>query len=407
VTKELDREITNSERIKRIIDILRLDGREIELHLPEYIEIAKVSKTFTDTFILRLSSLVINVKEEDLDYIQISFIFSGVELFGKCRFIEQNANYLTFNYPPSLRSRKKRRYHRIKFKTIFPAKIKYKKFAGSKTYDISSKDIPVKFSKIYWEVQRESIDIKKVFLLIGKEVKDNFQYSEIVLYNKNNIKSTDARVMRTISKTLFIDDCSKLKSYTRFLPSDKIANYSAYINQRKIGGIQKKEIKEEMKDIIRDDLSKGNTSKAIIPILSEDGVIGHIKVYQKDSLKKIHYENISDLMYLSSLLTVAIKKSNFVPQIDNAIKSNLIDLSEGGLLLKLLNGDKNMVIPEDSKIQVSFFIKGSELTLKGSVCRKDSERGCYAIMFNDIGSREKKTLREFIEENIEKLKGNI
>ena len=37
-----NKEITSSDRIKRIFGILRLDGREVEVHLPQYIEVAKI-----------------------------------------------------------------------------------------------------------------------------------------------------------------------------------------------------------------------------------------------------------------------------------------------------------------------------------------------------------------------------
>ena len=84
-----NKEITSSERIKRIFGILRLDGREVEVHLPQYIEVAKISNTTHGTFTLKLSNPLLTIQADNIDDVYVNFIFSGVELFGKCRFLEQ------------------------------------------------------------------------------------------------------------------------------------------------------------------------------------------------------------------------------------------------------------------------------------------------------------------------------
>ena len=68
-----DKDIESSERIRRIIGILRLDSREVELHLPNYIEIAKISDTAQGSFRVKLTNPLINLYEQDIEYVYISY----------------------------------------------------------------------------------------------------------------------------------------------------------------------------------------------------------------------------------------------------------------------------------------------------------------------------------------------
>jgi hypothetical protein len=401
---QVEKEITSAERIRRIIGILRLDGREVELHLPSYIEIAKVVNTTHGSFTLKLSNPFINILEENLDSVYVNFIFSGVELFGECRFVEQTRAFITLNFPESLKSRTKRRYPRIKLKKVLDAELMYREIPEKGMERLSLKDMPVKYSQLYWEAQRENADIKKVFLMTLKEIRGISPYSEIIIYSQETMRSRDALIIRKSGKLLFIEDCNKGQSYTQFIPSERIVSYSYYLNDMKLGGATQDELKQELQDIIREDREKGITSKVIVPIFSRDGVIGHIYLYQKDESVKITQENISDLIALSTLLSLSIGKTHFGAKIEDIVGSNLVDISEGGLLLKIQNDENKINIPEGADIEVKFKVGGKELLLKGNICRKEAESESYAVKFADVDSEEKKVLKKFIDANIEKLK---
>jgi hypothetical protein len=401
---QVEKEITSAERIRRIIGILRLDGREVELHLPSYIEIAKVVNTTHGSFTLKLSNPFISIPDENLESVYVNFIFSGVELFGECRFVEQTRVFITLNFPEALKSRTKRRYPRIKLKRVLDAELMYREVPEKGMERLSLKDMPVKFSQLYWEAQRESVDIKKVFLMTLKEIRSISPYSEIIIYSQETMRSRNALIMRKSGKLLFIEDCNKGQSYTQFIPSERIVTYSYYLNDMKLSGATQDELKQELQDIIREDREKGMTSKVIVPIFSREGVVGHILLYQKDDSVKITQENISDLIALSMLLSLAIGKARFGAKIEDIVGSNLLDISEGGLLLRIQNDEKKINIPEGADIEVKFNVGGNELLLKGSVCRKDPENESYAVKFADVDMEEKKILKKFIDANIEKLK---
>ena len=89
------KEITNPERIRRIIGILRLDGREVEVHIPHYIEVAKIVDTTQDVFVVKITDSFVDYKSEELDTVYLNFVFSGVELFGKCKIVHHR-NFFYF-----------------------------------------------------------------------------------------------------------------------------------------------------------------------------------------------------------------------------------------------------------------------------------------------------------------------
>ncbi len=396
------KKITNPERIRRIIGILRLDGREIMLHFPNYVEAGKIIESTKDNFIVKISSHFMEVQEDNPEHVSINFVFSGVELFGKCPFIKQERAFITLEYPESLESRVKRRYPRIRVNGKVKAKLKFLKNPVTTFKEISSKDLPVKYSKLYWEVQRENVDIKRIFLLVGSEVKKISPLSEIIIYNDKNANTRDAQILRKSGKTLFVENCREVKSYTKLIPSDKIISYSYYFNEKRLSGALQDEMIEELKAIIKEDIAGGYTSKALVPFFSGGQVIGHIRVYSKDAENRLTYEDVSDVMVLANLLTIAIDKVGFVPKFDEGVESSLIDISEGGILLKVMDDDKKVDISEGTHLEIKLFLNDKELSVSGDILRKDDDEKSYAIRFEDLSPQVKREIKNFIDENIEK-----
>ncbi len=398
------KEITNPERIRRIIGILRLDGREIEVHIPHYIEVAKIVDTTQDVFVIKITDSFVDYQTEELDTVYLNFVFSGVELFGKCTIVNQAENSLTLDYPEILESRSKRRYPRVKLGYRIAANLVYKQYPEKKIGEISSKDIPVKYSKLYWEVQRESVDIKKIFVLVGAEIKKISPHAEITLFNKDNLDIRDHKILRKSGKVIYVDDCKKTQSYTRIIPSDKIVSYSYYVNDLRLEGVPKEKVIEELKDIVREKLKLGLTSLVIVPIFSKDEVIGAVKVGRKEEGARITAEDISDIMSLSGLLKMGIEKAKFVPDVTGVVSSSLVNLSEGGMFLAINSETDDLKIKEGTNIEVSFNLDDSEVTLKGTVLRQGREEKGYAVEFYDSEPRDRQAVKRFVRESIEKLK---
>ena len=400
-----DKEIKTAERVKRIIGILRLDGREIDIHLPHYIEVAKVVETSNDTFSVKLSNPLIRLRGDSNGFVSVHFIFSGTELFCKCKLIDQSYNKAILGYPEVLISRSKRRHPRVRLKNITPAELTYKQLPEKRMEKVSPENVSVKYSQLYWEAQRENPDIKKTLLLTGKEIKKISPYSHIVLYNEKNITTKDAHIMRKSGKVLYVDDCSKIPSYTRFISSEFITSYSYYLNEKKLAGTPQENLLSELREIVNEDRANRCTSKVVVPLSTQEGVIGHIKVVKKEKGKKITYEEITDLLSLSAILTLALENAQIIPDLGDSIQSNLIDISEGGLFLRIPDEEDELSFTEGSDIQVTFDINKKKMKLKGNILRKDDQVRGYAVQFKTLNNDEKKALQGFVKENIEKSKG--
>jgi hypothetical protein len=402
VARLQEKEIRSGERIRRIVGILRLDGREVEVHLPYYIEIAKISTTTQDTFTLRLSNPLIQLEREVLEYVFINFVFSGVELFGKCKFLEQARSFITLEYPESLKTRTKRRFQRVRVGEKITAELKYRETPEVKMERVTVKELPVKFSQLYWEAQRDNPDIKKIFLLGLREIKNICPNDELTLYNKANVHSRDARILRKSGKVLYVDFCSSTHSYTRLIPSDRLISYSYFLNEYKMRGASKEQIIAQLEEIIREDRSLRYSSKALIPLFSQDRVVGHVKVFQKEGVGRISLEDVNNLLALTKLIGLGIQKARYIPDLDDFIDSRLLNISEGGLLLKIEDLRKDISIPQGASVEVKFLLGGKWFSLKGNICRKDEPRQFYAIKFVDLSSEEKKQIKGFVDETVAK-----
>jgi PilZ domain len=402
VARLQEKEIRSGERIRRIVGILRLDGREVEVHLPYYIEVAKISTTTQDTFTLRLSNPLIQLERETLEHIFINFVFSGVELFGKCRFLEQARSFVTLEYPESLKSRTKRRFQRVRMGDKIAAELKYRETPEIKMERVTVKELPFKFSQLYWEAQRDNPDIKKIFVLGLREIKNICPNADLLLYNKSNVHGRDARILRKSGKVLYVDFCSSTNSYTRLIPSDKLISYSYFLNEVKLRGATKEQIIAQLEEIIREDRAQRYSSKALIPLFSLDRVVGHVKVFQKEGEGRISLEDVNNLVALTKLIGLGIQKARYLPDLDEFIDSRLLNISEGGLLLKIEDQRAGISIPEGANVEVKFPLGGKGFYLRGCVCRKDDPRQFYAIKFIDLSPEEKKQIKSCVDDTVAK-----
>ena len=144
----------------------------------------------------------------------------------------------------------------------------------------------------------------------------------------------------------------------------------------------------------------------LVPIFSKSDVIGHLFLCQNDPAKKITTENITDLFALSTLLSLAIENSRFTTDLEDIVPSSLVDISEGGLLLKIQDHGNKLNLLEGTEIEVTFSSEGEEISLKGTIRRKDPQSQSYAIEFTELRPEIKRTLKKFIEDNIEKSSEN-
>jgi len=144
---------------------------------------------------------------------------------------------------------------------------------------------------------------------------------------------------------LYIDFCSSTNSYTRLIPSDKLISYSYFLNEYKMRGATKEQIIAQLEGIIREDRSLRYSSKALIPLFSQDRVIGHVKAFQKEGVGRITVEDVNTLIALTNLIGLGIQKARYVPDLDDFIDSRLLNISEGGLLLKIEDQKKDVSIP--------------------------------------------------------------
>jgi hypothetical protein len=342
------------------------------------------------------------MERETLEHIFINFVFSGVELFGKCRFLDQARSFVTLEYPESLKSRTKRRFQRVRAGEKIAAELKYRETPEIKMERVTVKDLPVNLSQLYWEAQRDNSDIKKIFLLGLKEMRNICPNAEIVLYNKSNVHGRDARILRKSGKVLYIDFCSSTNSYTRLIPSDKLISYSYFLNEIRQRGATKEQIIAQLEEIIREDRAQLYSSKALIPLFSLDRVVGHVKVFQKEGEGRVSLEDVNNLVALSKLVGLGIQKARYTPDLDEIIDSRLLNISEGGLLLKIEDQRTDVSIPEGATVELKFPLGGKGFSLRGSVCRKDEPRQFYAIKFVDLSPEDKKRIKSFVDDTVAK-----
>jgi len=70
-------------------------------------------------------------------------------------------SFITLEYPESLKTRTKRRFQRVRMGQPITAELKYRETPEVKMERVTVKELPVKYSQLYWESQRDNPDIRR------------------------------------------------------------------------------------------------------------------------------------------------------------------------------------------------------------------------------------------------------
>jgi len=249
-----------------------------------------------------------------------------VELFGKCKFLEQARLSSPSSIPNPSRPGRSARFQRVRMGDKITAELKYRETPEVKMERITVKELPVKFSQLYWSPEGEPRQSRNIPPRL-KEIRNICPNAEIVLYNKANIHNRDARILRKSASLYgrFLLEHQFLHAAHPFGQADLLL---VFLNDT-TSGASKEQIIAQLEAIIREDRSLHYSSKALIPLFSRTGCRPRESVSERRGGKDL-LEDVNNLLALTKLIGLGIQKARYVPDLDDFIDSRLLNIQRRG-----------------------------------------------------------------------------
>lgn len=392
--------IEDNDRIDRFIARLRLESRKVILR-SELIETNGMVIDFdqtTMTILFQGSFTPIGNKAN------IQFMIEGDYYFAFVDVVRCTEKQIVLRKPSFLENRSARKYPRTyvngevfaRFNIISDLSVER---------DINTANAPPKLSKIYFELQKNVPDIKKVFAMIGAEIKNISSHSEIKLHKEGEKYPEEVSLVIKYKKPFWIMETADPKNYIKEIPANDVINFSSFFKEMKRAGWNDARIREE----ILKRQQRYNTQKihsvAVVPIKLFENVIGHILTLASDqTARTLRQSDIYYLMALADIASEALAKARlFKLDTGSEYEIPVHNISAGGAYLEVNSQYIIKFLQESMHLKTGLKFSGKEIESISEIRRIDfiGESVRLAIKFIEMAAPDQEFIENFVRKTID------
>ena len=336
------------------------------------------------------------------DYIDFFFILEGGVFFGQFKVLSNtNGRDIIVEIPQIIYSRKERKHKRVSTKGIVYCKFSVISIAGEEKKD-EAVPAPFQFRDLYYEMQKEIPDTKKVIARILAELKKMSDYSNIKFFTAGEEHSQIEKLLIRYRQVLFISDTTDVRNYMMGASSPFFMTYSTVFQERiKNDGWNQDQIMHVAATLMAQDKKEGKTSYIYSPIYLFGDVTGYIHVSQKENGRKIfNNQDVILVKSLAELASEALTKSRlFTADDSDDTKIKVENISRGGVMLKLIDPYRLKFLKEGTRLLKNVFIDKQVVKCVGRIIRTEKvpDGINIGITFSELNPAGDKIISTFVE----------
>lgn len=239
----------------------------------------------------------------------ISFMVGGDSYVGQVTILSDRTGYLIVTKPERLENRVVRRSARV----FVRGKV-FSRFhiitEENEHKEINPLGAPPRLAPIFFELQRDVPDIRKIFLMIGDELKTLCPNIEIKLHKEGEPLAEEVQLVQRCKKPFWISDTTNTKDIIKDIISNDVCNYSHLFKEMKSAGSDEEQIAIEVKNRQERYRKARIASVIVVPVRMFESVIGHISL--ASLFPVVRNFRISDVYYvmaLADIVSEALAKS--------------------------------------------------------------------------------------------------
>ncbi|MDH4128444.1 MAG: PilZ domain-containing protein [Spirochaetota bacterium] len=341
----------------------------------------------------------------DIEKIDLNTTRGDSIYFATCRVLNISPSEITISLPEELEKGTKRKYRRVNTKDdVF---IKFNVISnteGKFESEEQIKKLPQQFTNIYREMIKPIPDIKIILPLLAQELKKKAPIFDIKLYGGDEPESKRIHVLKHFKRNIFISNVRDSKSYLKDIHNIDAISFLPYITQLKENNNSDQMIKEELLQIMKEDIRTNTISYICSPIKLFDQVIGHVFLGLSEGSLVFRDHDISFVQTCSEIISEAIAKSK-LHQLDTGDEPNVpvIDLSAGGLLMQFKDSFIIKHLNVNTKLRIELKIVNKIIKLIGKITRltSDLDVAIIGVKFTEIRWSEQGEVDKYVNRRLE------
>lgn len=318
--------------------------------------------------------------------------------------VYNNANrIITLGKPDFLENRSIRKYPRIYVNEEVFARFN---IIADVSMDkgLNTAGAPPKLATIYFELQKNVPDIKKVLAMVGEEIKKISLVSEIKIHKDEDKLPEEVLMVKEYKMPFWIADAANPKEYIKEIPTGDIINLNMFFKEKMNKGWQESKIREELVKKEQRYAKQGIGSFVICPIKLFENVIGHISIFTKAAdPRKLRLTDVYYVKALADIVSESLAKARLF-KLDTGADYDIpvINISAGGAYLEVNSQYIIKFLHELMHLKTSFKFSGKTVDAISEIRRMDfiGESVRLALKFTEIATPDLDFLEEYVKNHI-------
>ena len=395
--------VTDPDKIKHYIVKLRLESRKILVRS----DLLESSGMIIDSDENSMTILYTGKFAPQKNMINIQFNLDGDTIFGFISVYKNFTNRLVVGIPKELEIRSIRKFPRTDVYGHVHNRF-YIISDGNPDKEVTSSSAPPQLAKIFWELEKNVPDIKKILMMIGSEVNKIGSVGEIKILKDEEKYTEEVGFVVKYKKAFWLPNTNEAKTYIKEIPDQNIINFGMYFKEMKQLGWQDSRISEEILKRRTNYNQQNILSIIVVPIMLFENVIGQISV--NTSQKSVKNLRITDVYYLKALADIvseALTKAKLF-KLDTGV-DYLIDvtnLSASGASLEVKSRYILKFLHQGLRIKAGLKFSGRIVETISEIRRIDfhEESSYVAIKFIEISTKDQDFIEDYVKKHIDFLR---
>lgn len=396
----MKKQIIDSRRqIEHFLTRLRFEARKIILRS----DLVEIEGLLTDYTRSSMQIMYQGSFAPARESVNLQFMIDGTYYFAFVPVYNNDGRTITIGIPDSLESRSTRKYPRISVNGEVVSRFNIITNA-SLDQEINTASAPPKLAKIYFELQKNIPDIKKVLGMVGAEIKKISLKSEIKLHKEDEQFPEEVMLVKKYKLPFWIMDTTNPKNYIKEISTTDIINFSTFFKEKMKEGWQESKIREELVTREAKYHKQGFGSLIISPIKLFDNVIGHISVITMiHDTRKLRINDVYYIKALTDIVSEALAKTKLF-KLDTGMDYEIpvLNISVGGAYMEVNSPYIIKFLHEMMHIKASFKFSGKIVEAVSEIRRIDfmGEAIRMATKFMQISDQDQNFLEKYVKNHI-------
>jgi hypothetical protein len=339
-----------------------------------------------------------------IQYVSFHFFKDDLIHFGQLRLKDTNKfNEIISELPKLIYTRKERKFERVPANNQVFCQFNIISLQGQeKTIDTPS-SAPYFLRGLFYELQKEIPDVKKIFKKISDELSNMANASNIRFYKKDEKLGEIEKLIIKNKKALFIPDTRDVQNYVIAHETPFYVSLGKFF-QGKITNEKWDQVKvnKAATAIMLQDKKLKRLSYIYVPIFLFGEVTGHLYAATSYEAETIFSQrDITFMKSFADILSEGLTKSRLFKEDGKEESKNFVveDVSRGGVMLKVFDPYMLKFIKEETKMSIKLDIMGKEVKAIGKVVRliNDKDHINLGIKFTELSPKDDAVIKKYID----------